>query len=51
MASNGHAFLSASAANRWIHCPPSARLSAKYKDITTEYAAEGTEAHALCEFS
>ena len=50
MASNGHAFLSASAANRWIHCPPSARLSAKYKDITTEYAAEGTEAHALCEF-
>lgn len=50
MASNGHAFLSASAANRWLHCPPSAKLSAKYKDITTEYAAEGTEAHALCEY-
>ena len=40
---------SPSAASRWINCPPSAQLNARYEDTTSTYAAEGTEAHALCE--
>lgn len=48
--SRSHALLSASAAYRWIPCPPSARLQEKYEDIGTEYAAQGTEAHALAEW-
>lgn len=45
-----HAILSASSANRWLHCPPSARICAKYPDTKSEYAQEGTDAHALCEY-
>ena len=45
-----HALLSASSSDRWIHCPPSARLSESYEDKGSDYAAEGTDAHALCEF-
>jgi len=45
-----HALLSASSSERWMNCPPSARLCAKYADITSSYAAEGTEAHTLGEF-
>lgn len=45
-----HAVLSASSAARWINCPPSARLSEKYEDQSSEYAREGTDAHALCEY-
>ena len=45
-----HAILSASAADRWLHCPPSARACAKYPDTKSEYAQEGTDAHALCEY-
>jgi hypothetical protein len=44
-----HALLSASSAHRWIHCPPSARLNAVVVDKPSDYAAEGTDAHALCE--
>lgn len=44
-----HAILSASSASRWLHCPPSARLNATIADVTTEYAAEGTRAHAAAE--
>lgn len=44
-----HAILSASASSRWLACPPSARLERKYPDKQTEYAAEGTRAHALAE--
>ena len=40
---------SPSAASRWINCPPSAQLNALYEDIGSTYAAEGTEAHELCE--
>jgi len=49
MAPKGHALLSASSSDRWLHCPPSARLSENYDDKGSDYAAEGTEAHALCE--
>ena len=45
-----HALLSASSSDRWIHCPPSARLSESYEDKGSDYAAEGTDAHSLCEF-
>lgn len=48
--SNKHALLSASSSERWIHCPPSARLSESYEDKESDYAAEGTDAHSLCEF-
>lgn len=46
----GHAILSASSADRWLHCPPSARLCESYEDKGSDYAAEGTDAHALCEY-
>ena len=45
-----HALLSASSSERWIHYPPSARLSESYEDKGSDYAAEGTNAHSLCEF-
>ena len=45
-----HALLSASSSHRWLNCPPSARLSEHYADQGSEYAAEGTEAHSLCEY-
>lgn len=45
-----HALLSASSSHRWIHCPPSARLCESFEDKSSDYAAEGTDAHALCEY-
>ena len=45
-----HALLSASSSDRWLHCPPSARLCEAYEDKGSDYAAEGTDAHALCEY-
>ena len=50
MPPNGHALLSASSSDRWLHCPPSARLCETYADKGSDYAAEGTDAHALCEY-
>ena len=50
MPPNGHALLSASASDRWLHCPPSARLCELYEDKGSDYAAEGTDAHTLCEY-
>ena len=50
MQTKGHAILSASSSERWLHCPPSARLCESYDDKGSDYAAEGTEAHALCEY-
>lgn len=44
-----HALLSASSAYRWLACPPSARLEDGFPDSESEYAAEGTHAHALAE--
>lgn len=45
-----HAVLSASSANRWLHCPPSVRLSEGYMDKASAFAMEGTSAHELCEY-
>ena len=45
-----HAVLSASSSERWLNCPPSARLCENYEDKGSDYAAEGTDAHTLCEF-
>lgn len=45
-----HALLSASSSHRWLNCPPSARLCESYKDKGSNYAAEGTDAHTLCEY-
>ena len=45
-----HAVLSASSSQRWINCPPSARLCEAYEDKDSDYAAEGTDAHTLCEY-
>ena len=50
MPPNGQALLSASASDRWLHCPPSARLCELYEDKGSDYAAEGTDAHTLCEY-
>lgn len=50
MAAKTHAILSASSSNRWLHCPPSARLCETYEDKRSDYAAEGTDAHALGEY-
>lgn len=44
-----HALLSASSASRWLNCTPSARLTEKIEDTTSEYAAEGTLAHSIGE--
>lgn len=50
MPPKAHATLSASSSERWLNCPPSARLCENYEDRGSDYAAEGTDAHALCEF-
>lgn len=47
---NKHAILSASSSERWLNCTPSARLCENYEDKVSDYAAEGTDAHSLCEF-
>ena len=44
-----HAKLSASSAHRWLNCNPSANLEREFADRTSEAAAEGSAAHALCE--
>lgn len=51
-----HALLSASHAERWLNCPPSARLEEKFKETcgypeTSVYAEEGTLAHEFAELS
>lgn len=44
-----HALLSASSAHRWLHCPPSAKLTAGVTEVPSEAALQGTAAHALAE--
>lgn len=44
-----HALLSASGAERWLTCTPSARLEQQFPDTTSEYAKEGSLAHAIAE--
>lgn len=43
-----HALLSPSAAHRWLHCTAAPRLEQGAADNETDYAAEGTLAHAYC---
>ncbi len=45
-----HAVLSASGAEKWLNCPPSARLEESYPDTSSPYAKEGTLAHEIAEF-
>lgn len=44
-----HAKLSASGSKRWMECPGSLILEDMYEEQGSEYAAEGTQAHALAE--
>jgi hypothetical protein len=44
-----HALLSASGAQRWLSCPPSARLEEAVEEQSSEYAKEGSFAHELAE--
>ena len=44
-----HAYLAASASERWLHCPPSAKLCAQEEDQGSPYAQQGTDAHELCQ--
>lgn len=46
-----HALLGASSAARWLACPASARATEGLPDDETPYAAEGTRAHELCEYT
>ena len=49
VAEKSHASLGASKAERWWECPGSVRLEEGLPDVSSEYAAEGTGAHALAE--
>lgn len=44
-----HATLSPSSACRWLVCTPSLKLEQQFEDKGSDYAAEGTLAHALAE--
>lgn len=44
-----HALLSASSAHRWLECTAAPRFEEQFPDGTSEYAEEGTLAHAICE--
>lgn len=48
MGATAHALLSPSAAHRWINCTAAPRLEADVEDKGSEFAAEGTLAHAYC---
>lgn len=45
-----HAVLSASSSERWLACPPSARLEQEFESTTSTYAEEGRFAHKLAEY-
>ena len=44
-----HAILSPSSAERWLSCPASVVLCKDIPDVTSDYEAEGTEAHKAAE--
>lgn len=48
-AERAHSLLSASGADRWINCTPSARMEEEIPNKGSVYAEEGTTAHELCE--
>ena len=45
-----HAYLAASASERWLKCPPSAKLCAQVADQGSPYAQQGTDAHELAAY-
>lgn len=45
-----HAYLPASASERWLKCPPSAKLCAQVDDHGSPYAQQGTDAHELAAY-
>ena len=45
-----HSVFSPSASHRILNCPPSLRLCEKEPEQTSQYAQEGTAAHALCAY-
>jgi hypothetical protein len=47
---NKHALLSPSSSQRWLNCPPSARMGEHIEDTTSIFAEEGTDAHTLSEY-
>lgn len=47
--SRAHALLSASSADRWLNCPPSAVAAEAYQNEGTEFTREGTIAHEVAE--
>ncbi len=49
MAPEKHALLSASSAHRWLVCTAAPRFEEQFPDSTSQYAAEGSLAHAVCE--
>ena len=49
MGKRAHARLPASSSERWIACTRSAILNMQADDKGSPYAAQGTDAHALCE--
>lgn len=49
MENREHAVLSASSSHRWLACPPSALLEDDIEDVGSEFAAEGSLAHAIGE--
>ena len=48
-ASRAHALLSASSADRWLNCQPSAVAAEAYPQQDTEFTREGTLAHEVAE--
>jgi len=44
-----HAILSASSAHRWLKCTAAPRFEEQFPEKTSEYAEEGSLAHAICE--
>lgn len=51
MTEPAHATLSPSGAERWSTCPASVQLEAGYPDSSSDYADEGTAAHAVAEMA
>ena len=49
MAASAHALLGPSSSHRWLNCTPSARLEEHVVDKGSDFAQEGSCAHALCE--
>ncbi len=50
MPESTHALLSPSSSGIWLNCTPAALFQKKFPEETSEYAEEGTEAHALAEY-